>query len=237
MTADLQDLEAKLGYTFRDRDLLVRALTHRSYSSETKLVRFQPDNEQLEFFGDAILGFIVSEILVSRHPALPEGSLSRVKGYLVSARWLHQVAQNLGLGEYLQLGRGEERGGGRSKASLLANAIEAVIAALYLDGGIEPARKFVEAWLYTEDLAGGLEPETMNYKGRLWERAGAGRLPKPEYVVLETTGPPHAPSFRVEARLGGQYTGEGHGPSKKAAEQHAARALLESMDSPVKPEV
>jgi ribonuclease III len=236
MAADPQDLEAKLGYTFRDRDLLVRALTHRSYSSETKLLRFQPDNEQLEFFGDAILGFIVSEILVSRYPTLPEGRLSRAKGYLVSARWLHQVAQNLGLGEYLQLGRGEERGGGRVKASLLANAIEAVIAALYLDGGVEPARGFVETWIYTDELAGGFDAETMNYKGRLWERAGADKLPRPEYIVVETTGPAHAPSFRVEARLGDQYTGQGRGPSKKAAEQHAARALLESMDPPVKPE-
>lgn len=233
--ADLQDLEAKLGYAFRDRDLLVRSLTHRSYSSETKPLRFQPDNEQLEFFGDAILGFFVSEMLVLRNPTLPEGRLSRAKSYLVSARWLHKVAQDLGLGEFLQLGRGEERGGGRGKASLLANAMEALIAALYLDGGIEPARRFVETYVYTEHLSSGSEAEAMNYKGRLWECAGASKLPKPEYVVLETSGPAHAPSFRVEARLGAQYIGHGEGPSKKAAEQHAAKAVLEAMESSTTP--
>ena len=125
LSMDLQELEAKLGHTFRDRDLLVRALTHKSFSSEARPSRFQPDNEQLEFFGDAILGFLVSEILVTEYSALPEGRLSRAKSYLVSARWLTHVAQSLSIGDFLQLGRGEERGGGRVKASLLANAIEA----------------------------------------------------------------------------------------------------------------
>jgi ribonuclease-3 len=230
MAADLQDLEAKLGYRFRDRDLLVRALTHRSYSSEAAPARFQPDNEQLEFFGDSVLGFIVSEMLVMRNPGLPEGRLSRARSCLVSAHWLHQVAQRIGLGEYLQLGRGEERGGGRVKPSLLANALEAVIAALYLDGGIEPARGLVETWIYTEQFSSSYEAEQTNYKGKLWERAGAQKLPTPEYIVIETTGPAHAPSFLVEARLGSQYAGQGQGTSKKSAEQQAAKALLESME-------
>ena len=230
MLADLQDLEAKLGYVFRDRNLLVRALTHKSWSSETRLTEPQLDNEQLEFFGDSILGFVVSEALVTRYPALPEGHLSRAKSYLVSARWLHQVARNLGLGEFLQLGRGEERGGGRVKASLLANAVEAVIAAMYLDGGMEPAARFVLEYVYTDPVLLGSDAGNLNFKGQLWERAGAAKLPKPEYVVIETTGPAHAPSFVVEARVGDAFNARGQGLSKKAAQQDAAKAVLEAMD-------
>ncbi|MBC8164999.1 MAG: ribonuclease III [Bryobacteraceae bacterium] len=231
--ADLQALEAKLEHTFRDRDLLVRALTHKSFSSETRTVRFQADNEQLEFFGDSILGFLISEILVTDFASLPEGQLSRAKSYLVSSRWLHQVAQRLGLGDFLQLGRGEERGGGRVKASLLANAVEAVLAALYLDGGIDAARRFVTHHIHsTEPLEDVTRAEHVNFKGELWERAGADKLPPPKYVVLETTGPSHAPAFIVEARLGALFTGRGQGSSKKEAEQNAACSLLQSMRDP-----
>ena len=232
MPADLQDLEAKLGHVFRDRSLLVRALTHKSFTSESGPNDVQADNEQLEFFGDSILGFIVSEALVANFPGLPEGHLSRAKSYLVSARWLHQVARNLGLGDYLHLGRGEERGGGRVKASLLSNALEALIAALYLDAGIDAARSFVLANVYTQPVLLGSDAGNLNFKGQLWERAGAAKLPKPEYVILDTSGPAHAPSFVVEARVGSLYSGRGEGQSKKAAQQNAARALLESMDSP-----
>jgi ribonuclease-3 len=230
MSADLQELETKLDHGFRDRELLVRALTHRSFSAEAKTAIVRPDNEQLEFFGDSILGFIISEALVTRYPGLPEGQLSRAKSYLVSARWLSRVAQVIGLGEFLQLGRGEELGGGRVKASLLANALEAVIAALYVDGGMEPARNFILTHVYAEPASIGFDAEISNYKGRLWELTGANKLPKPEYVVLDTSGPAHAPSFLVEARVGTQYAGRGEGSSKKAAEQQAARALLEEMD-------
>lgn len=229
MGADLKDLEATLGHTFRDRDLLVRALTHRSFSSESKTSSFQPDNEQLEFFGDAILGFVISDSLIASHPGFPEGKLSRAKSHLVSARHLHHVAQTIGLGEYLQLGRGEERGGGRGKPSLLANAMEALIAALYLDGGMDAARPFILRYIQIEILSAAPEGDALNYKGLLWERAGAEKLPKPEYMVLETTGPAHAPVFRIEARLGALFSGTGEGSSKKAAEQRAAQALLESM--------
>jgi ribonuclease-3 len=232
MPADLQDLEAKLGHVFRDRSLLVRSLTHKSFTSENGPADVQADNEQLEFFGDAILGFIVSEALVADFPNLPEGHLSRAKSYLVSARWLHQVARNLGLGDYLQLGRGEERGGGRVKASLLSNAIEALIAALYLDAGIDAARSFVLANVYTQPVLLGSDAGNLNFKGQLWERAGAAKLPKPEYVIVDTSGPAHAPSFIVEARVGSLYSGRGEGQSKKAAQQNAARAVLESMDRP-----
>src|SRR5436305_1452144 len=169
-SADLASLEAKLNYTFRNREFLVRALTHRSFASETKTPETQPDNEQLEFFGDSVLGFLISENLLARHPGLPEGQLSRAKSHLVSARWLYRVAEEIGLGDFLHLGRGEERGGGRVKPSLLANAVEAVIAALYLDGGMEPARDFVRNCVYSDDVISAAgEGEHVNYKGDLWE--------------------------------------------------------------------
>ncbi|MBC7924404.1 MAG: ribonuclease III [Bryobacteraceae bacterium] len=228
--ADLQELEAKIGHSFRDRTLLVRALTHKSFSTETPASPLHTDNEQLEFFGDSILGFLVSEILVRAFPDGVEGELSRAKSHLVSARWLYQVAQNLAIGEFLNLGKGEEHSGGRVKRSLLANAIEALIAALYFDGGIDAARHFVETHVYsTQALASSLEAENTNFKGALWECAGARKLPRPEYRVVQTSGPPHSPSFVVEARLGELFRGVGTGSSKKTAEQGAARALLDEM--------
>ena len=229
MGADFSALEAILEHQFQDRSLLVRALTHRSYTSELR-ADFQPDNEQLEFFGDSILGFLVSEALVANHPTLPEGRLSRAKSHLVSARWLYNVAHRLGLGEFLQLGRGEEHSGGRVKPSLLADALEAVIAALYFDGGMEVARRFVISHVYTDFVPAVSDAEDANYKGRLWERAGAEKLPRPEYEIIATSGPAHAPRFTVEARLGSLFAARGEGHSKKAAEQEAARAILVSMD-------
>lgn len=236
MPADLQELEAKLEWTFRNRDLLVRAITHKSFCAESRNSEITPDNEQLEFFGDSILGFVISEALITSYPGLKEGDLSRAKNYLVSARWLHEVAQRLGLGKFLKLGRGEELGGGRGKLSLLANATEAVIAALYFDGGIEPARGFVLKHIYTQSLPVGVAAEYLNYKGKLWERTGAEKLPKPSYSVLQTHGPAHAPRFVVEVRVGNDLTGRGEGSSRKAAEQNAARALLESLDARVSSE-
>src|SRR5580700_1511610 len=145
MSANLEVLESALGHKFRNRELLERALTHKSRIYE-KAVEGQSatDNEQLEFLGDAILGFVVSECLVQRYAAYPEGRLSKLKAHLVSAARLHEVAQDLKLGEYLFLGRGEEMSGGREKKALLSDAVEALIAALYLDAGLEPARQFIE---------------------------------------------------------------------------------------------
>src|SRR5580700_9057843 len=146
MNADLAVLEKALGHTFRSRELLERALTHKSRIYE-QTVEGNPsgDNEQLEFLGDAILGFVVSECLVRRFPSFPEGRLSKLKAHLVSAARLYEVAQALALGEYLYLGRGEEMSGGREKKALLSDAVEALIAALYLDAGLETARQFIEA--------------------------------------------------------------------------------------------
>src|SRR5277367_5763449 len=145
MGADVQVLEAALGHTFRDRELLERALTHKSRIYEKAADgQCSSDNEQLEFLGDAILGFVVSECLVRRYASYPEGRLSKLKAHLVSAARLYEVAQALGLGDYLFLGRGEEMSGGREKKALLSDAVEALIAALYLDAGLEPSRQFIE---------------------------------------------------------------------------------------------
>src|SRR5579872_2153212 len=144
MSADLAILEKALGHCFRDRELLERALTHKSRICEKPEVQTAADNEQLEFLGDAILGFVVSESLVRRFASFPEGRLSKLKAHLVSAAHLYAVAQNLQLGEYLLLGRGEEMSGGREKKALLSDAVEALIAALYLEAGMEAACRFIE---------------------------------------------------------------------------------------------
>src|SRR3954453_3957894 len=204
--ADLQKLEARLGYTFTNRNLLVRALTHRSFSFDNKLGEATSlDNEQLEFLGDSILGFLISECLVLRNSGWPEGRLSKLKAHLVSATHLHRVAHGLGLGEFLQLGRSEEMSGGRHKKMLLANALEAIIAALHLDGGLDIARKLVVENVLSSSIEAPIEDPETNYKSVLQERAQAVRLPQPHYVIVEETGPGHAKTFLVEARIGSTY--------------------------------
>lgn len=230
MNAPAESLEEKVGYQFRDRDLLARALTHRSWVSERGSQPPQGDNEQLEFLGDSILGLLVSESLVLRHPAAFEGQLSQWKAHLVSATHLHRCALNVGLGEYLRLGRGEERSGGRERKALLANAFEAVIAALYLDGGLEPSRNFVHR--YVLDVID--EPEDinalqlLNFKSVLQERTQALGLPTPRYNIVETSGPEHAKVFVIEARVG-RFVSRAEGTSKKQASQEAAHLLIEQI--------
>jgi ribonuclease-3 len=233
MKAGIQALEDKLGYQFRNEELLVRALTHRSWLSE----RGSPlpesgDNEQLEFLGDSILGFVASESLVRQHPLLREGQLSQGKAHLVSATHLHRCAADLGLGDHLLLGRGEERNGGRERKTLLANALEAVIAAIHMDGGIDAARSFIE-----EHVLGTLENADdvrsiglLNHKSVLHEKAQALGLPAPQYDIVEIGGPEHAKIFTIEASIGERFRSRGSGSSKKAASQHAAQLLLEQMN-------
>jgi ribonuclease-3 len=210
---------------------LVRALTHRSYSSERKSPEEHPDNEQLEFFGDSILGFLVSERLVTLFPNSPEGRLSKLKNRLVSADRLHEAAQELELGSFLNLGRGEEMGGGRSKRSLLADALEAVIAALYLDGGLSAARQLVSSEIIGDVSATSPELQNVNYKGELEERVHLFQLPRPRYTIVEETGPGHAKMFIVEASVGNAYVGRGVASTKKAGAQLAAKAILEQMNA------
>jgi len=226
MRADLEALEGAIGHTFANRDLLVRALTHTSHAYEKSNQPFQ-DNEQFEFLGDAILGFLISESLVTRYPAYREGRLSILKNYLVSATHLHDVAQRIELGAFLLLGRGEELSGGRVKRGLLADAIEALIAAIYLDAGIGEARLFVVRCVLGPELEmehSGEAPFT-NFKGALQEIARSMNLPSPRYNVVCEQGPAHARLFTVEVRVS-ELVARAEGDSKKNAGQKAAQLVL-----------
>ena len=255
MSASVDLLEERIRYCFQDRTLLQRALTHRSWSAErsgSRAVTVQAedakklsvagrlrelggrrDNEQLEFLGDSLLGFVVSEALLNRYPASDEGALSQWKAHLVSAKHLHECARSLQLGDYLVLGKGEERSGGRERQTLLANAFEAVIAAIYLDGGFEPARDFILAHVLTH-LQNESEPaafELSNYKNVLQEEAQARGLPTPKYIITGTSGPEHAKVFTVEVSIGSRLHTQATGSSKKAASQLAAQTLMQYLRS------
>jgi ribonuclease-3 len=231
MSVDLEVLERELGYTFRNRELLEQALTHKSRVHERPGDGPPSDNEQLEFLGDAILGFVVSECLVRRHASFPEGRLSKLKAHLVSATRLYEVAQSLRLGDYLFLGRGEELSGGRAKKALLSDAAEALIAALYLDAGMEAARAFIETRVIGpfEAPPNGLASAVMDYKSALQETAQALKLPPPRYVIVAEHGPEHSKTFTVEVRLGKDWVDSAQGFSKKAAGQKAAQQILERL--------
>ena len=230
MSLPAEALEKILGYAFQDDDLLRRALTHKSRVYERGANEALTDNEQFEFLGDSILGFIVSENLVARFPDYEEGQLSKLKAHLVSSSHLFEVAHSLGIGEYLILGRGEELSGGREKKALLANAVEALIAAVYLDGGIQPARAFVVQHILGEfhSPADGQVPVT-DYKSALQETAQALKLPQPRYTILEERGPEHAKTFLVEVRVGREWVSQAEGLSKKSAGQKAAQQILQQL--------
>jgi len=238
MTADLENIEAALGHRFQNREILVRALTHSSRAHEQD-DGARHDNEQMEFLGDAILGFLISESMVHRFPSYPEGRLSKLKAHLVSAAHLYEVAQKLELGQFLLLGRGEEMSGGRAKRTLLVDCLEALIAAVYLDGGMEVTRQFVNRWVIgdTAHEACTLEAEIMgapivDFKSALQEFAQARKLPQPRYVIVKENGPEHAKTFTVEVRLGREWTGQAEGFSKKSAAQNAARDVLARLMEP-----
>jgi len=227
MRGDLDRLEAALGYCFKDRKLLERALTHKSRVYEKNLQNVLDDNEQLEFLGDSILGFVVSEVLVARYPDSPEGRLSKLKAHLVSSSHLYEVAQDLQLGDHLLLGRGEEMSGGREKKALLADATEAIMASIYLDGGMEGVRAFI-----IERVIGDFKPpqegtdRLHDYKSALQERTQVLKLPQPRYFIVEERGPEHAKTFLVEVRVGSNWMARAEGMSKKSAGQKAAQQVL-----------
>ncbi len=229
MLAELGELEAAIGYAFNNRDLLRRALTHSSHAYEADPTA-AADNERLEFLGDAVLGFLTSEYLIERYPTYREGRLSIIKNYLVSASYLHEVAERLELGRHLLLGRGEELSGGRAKKGLLANAMEALIAAVHRDGGIEAARAFAVRNVFEGGEAGaGAEAPFTNFKGALQESARAMKLPSPRYIVAREEGPAHSRRFIVEVRVGDRWLAQGEGHSKKSAGQKAAQAALKQI--------
>jgi ribonuclease-3 len=237
MCAEPASLEAKLDYRFARPELLHRALTHSSLANETRTPGGAAvgDNEQLEFLGDSILGFLVSEALVHRHPEHREGDLSRQKAHLVSAAHLHGVARRLDIGSYLALGRSEEMSGGRTKKTLLVDALEALIAAIYLDGGMEATRAFVAGHIldapYSGDEESGtdIQPAITNFKSALQELAQSRKLPQPRYSIVRERGPEHAKTFTVEVRIGKDCTGQAEGRTKKVAAQRAARTVYERL--------
>jgi ribonuclease III len=223
-TAALQALEARLGHRFRDLALLDRALTHTSHAHEHAALA-ERHNEALEFLGDAVIGFVVAELLHRRDPEGHEGGKSKARAHLVAAPSLARRASALGLPDLLLLGRGEEKTGGRQKSALWADAYEAVVAALYLDGGLEAAARFVSSE-FAPDLSSPGLPEPGDYKSALQEVLQARGEAVPEYLTVAEEGPSHRRSFRVQCRVGGQVLAEGTGYSKKQAQQEAARRAL-----------
>ncbi|WP_062205874.1 ribonuclease III [Streptomyces sp. NBRC 109706] len=226
IAASLATLEGRLGYQLEPA-LLVRALTHRSYAYENGGL---PTNERLEFLGDSVLGLVVTDTLYRRHPDLAEGQLAKLRAAVVQARALAEVARGLDLGAFVRLGRGEEGTGGRNKASILADTLEAVIGAVYLDQGLDAAdalvhRLFDPVIERSSNLGAGLD-----WKTSLQELSAAEGLGVPEYVIGES-GPDHEKTFTAAARVGGQTYGTGTGRSKKEAEQQAAETAWRSIRS------
>jgi ribonuclease III len=230
-TRDLSALEQRIGYSFREPAILDRALTHRSRANEDA-TGSTIDNESLEFLGDAVLGFVMADLLFRDFPQFDEGQKSKIKATLVSTATLAQLSRRLGLGEFLALGRGEEKTGGRKKQALLADSYEAVIAAIYLDGGIEAARAFVSGQ-FAEDLEDVRSPEFWgrDYKSALQELVQSRELSLPDYSVAAESGPDHRKIFQVEVKVRGDVLGSARGPSKKAAEQEAARKAIEKLST------
>jgi ribonuclease-3 len=222
----LSDFEVRLGHRFVDRKLLERALSHRSYAHEAGR---QENYERLEFLGDAVLALVVAETLFRQRPDLPEGDLSKLKSLVVSARSLARYARRLELGRLLKLGIGEERSGGRRKPSLLADSLEAVLGAVFLDGGLEAVREPVGR-LLQEILDGPSRRRVDDPKTRLQELAQARGWELPEYRPVAADGPDHEKRFTVECVVQGEAAGRGEGSSKKRAEQAAAAEALELLD-------
>lgn len=260
---DFSALERAIGHKFRSQDLLQTSLTHSSHAHENSSrlsshagsaqaasppasngsqLTTEADNERLEFLGDAVLGLVTSEELVARFPELHEGQLSKLRAHLVSQHHLVTVAEQLQLGGYLRLGRGEEKSGGRNKAALLVDALEAVIGAMYLDGGLDVVRSFVTKAILAGELetrmAGAQPLGISDYKSALQEAAHALGRVQPSYVLVEEEGPPHKKTFTVEVRVHrgtkrgrAEYVARAQGATKKMAEQNAARDALAYLHS------
>ena len=224
----MQKLEKKLNYTFRNPALLSEALTHSSYANEHRSGHLN-SNERLEFLGDSVLGFVTAEVLFSRHPDAPEGDLTRTRAALVCEQSLYEVARKLELGQYLKLGRGEEAGGGRERISILADATEAVFAAVYLDGGIAAASDLIHRVLLSAEREEVIEVRRRDYKTALQELIQRTPGHTISYKLVEETGPDHCRVFVVEVSVDEKVAGRGEGRSKKGAEQAAAKAALEML--------
>jgi ribonuclease III len=222
-----QELERELGYSFNNTALLLKALTHSSHAHEQNT---EEDNEQLEFLGDSILGFLVSDFLCRAHPEFTEGQLSKLKGFFVSSANLVKYSERLQLGDYLHLGKGEEKTGGRTKQALLVDAFEAILGAMYMDGGVDPVRRLV-AEFFEEQIAeiGETSQQIADYKTALQERLQKRNMGPVEYEITGEAGPDHQKLFTVEIVIGEQSLARGIGLTRKAAEQAAARQALQGL--------
>ncbi len=236
-----EQLQERLGYRFRDPKFLVTALTHSSAVPELRSAAESlgdnsaaiQDNERLEFLGDAVLDLLASEYLVSRFPQWSEGQLSRSRAYLVNAQALVEAARRLGIGEFLRLGRGEEKTGGREKAALVADALEAVVAAIFLDSGLDAARDLLKRLLFEHALEGGGEHiADSDRKSALQEFLQSRGQPPAEYRLAREEGPDHQKLFHIEVWSHGECLASGDGSTKKEAEQKAARAALQRLEMP-----
>lgn len=244
---NIDGLEEALQYKFSRPELLEQATTHTSQARE--LESLQPpnasrvgDNEQLEFLGDAVLGLITTEELFHRFPNFREGQLSKMRAHLVSQKHLIQVAQRLEVGSYLKLSRGEEKSGGRAKTALLVDSLEAILGAMYIDGGIGPVRQMVIAQILLPELERitheGTGLRLADYKSALQEKLQAMGHPQPVYVLVKERGPEHNKTFTVEVRLKiseqpaeDEFAARAEGSTKKSAEQAAARQVLEHLET------
>lgn len=227
----MNTLQEKLNYKFKNEDLLINALTHSSYANEVR--NGVSSNERLEFLGDSVLSIIVSEYIYKKFGDLPEGELTKIRASLVCEKSLCQFSREMDLGQYLRLGKGEEKGGGRERDSILADAFEAVLAAMYLDGGFEVAKKhvlrFIKDELYNHNEAEAFK----DYKTTLQEIIQRNPEESVTYILTNETGPDHDKVFEVEVRLNSNTIGRGKGKNKKQAEQFAAREALQLMGADV----
>lgn len=219
----IKDLENAIGYRFRNINLLQNALTHSSYANE-RYHNSLASNERLEFLGDSILGMVVAEYLYRNFPDRPEGELTRMRADMVCELALAPVANRLGLGQHLMLGHGEEQGGGRTRESILADAVESVIAACYLDGGMEAAIGFIRKFVLCDVPVSRMH--NVDYKTALQELVQQKKNQHLSYALVKETGPDHDKHFVVDVSLNGQVIGTGEGTSKKRAEQEAAHAAI-----------
>ncbi len=230
---EFKKLEQLLGHTFKHRNLLELALTHSSAAHERK-ASLSKDNEQFEFLGDSVLGLIISDYLFHHFHHLNEGELSKLRAHLVSSANLFKLTRQLNLGDFLILGKGEEKTGGRKKQAVLADAFEAVVAAVFLDGGLLAARRFVYRVFKADfEAAGSGQFHSPDFKSQLQEKLQALRITNAEYSVIKEMGPDHRKSFWVELRINGKRLSEGLGDTKKLAEQEAARLALGRLEQPL----
>ena len=221
----MRALEENLGYHFKNLGLLEHALTHSSYANEHRSAGVT-SNERLEFLGDSVLGMVVAEYLFSTHPNMPEGELTRTRAALVCEDSLYEVARTLGLGNYLRLGKGEAAGGGRERPSILADATEAMLAAVYLDGGMEAVRPIIQTFILDKEREKAVDRD---YKTALQELVQRNPGQSVSYRLVDEIGPDHARIFVMEASVGGKPVGRGQGRTKKEAEQLSAKAALKTL--------